>query len=81
MFETAVSHLQTLQTKLTPHAKLAIAGSGGMDSVALLHFLQAQVPAQQLVVAHLNHGLRETAVSHANFTQTLAASYQLPYRE
>ena len=32
--------------------------SGGVDSVVLLHALSTQRPANSLVVAHFDHGIR-----------------------
>ncbi len=48
---------------LTPGERVLVGVSGGPDSVALLHLLEALAPAYhlQLGVAHLNHGLRSPA--------------------
>lgn len=58
---------------------LVVGVSGGPDSLALLHILKTLSPANQLVVAHVNHGLRSTAVSDAYFVQQTAVSWNLPY--
>ncbi|MBP5211975.1 MAG: tRNA lysidine(34) synthetase TilS [Pyramidobacter sp.] len=35
--------------------------SGGSDSMALLHLCRAVLPASRIVVAHMDHGLRDTS--------------------
>ena len=35
--------------------------SGGSDSIALLHLCRAVLPASQIAVAHMDHGLRDTS--------------------
>ena len=58
-----------------------VAVSGGADSVALLDVL-AQLADErlQLVVAHLNHGLRGAASDEdEEFVRRLAARYRLPF--
>jgi tRNA(Ile)-lysidine synthetase-like protein len=55
-----------------------IAVSGGVDSIALLHFLQNQ-PRLQLVVAHFDHGIRADSVQDRKFVQELAKRYGLPF--
>ncbi len=53
-----------------------IAVSGGADSVALLHLLRGQV---DIAIAHLDHGLRESSSTDAEFVADLAYSLKLPY--
>ncbi|MDR1435520.1 MAG: tRNA lysidine(34) synthetase TilS [Puniceicoccales bacterium] len=43
---------------ITPHEKLCIACSGGMDSVFLALALAAKFPAQRLAILHYNHNTR-----------------------
>jgi len=51
--------------------------SGGRDSVTLLHLLvEAGVPG--LVVAHLDHALREASAEDAHFVSDLTARYGVP---
>jgi tRNA(Ile)-lysidine synthase len=52
--------------------------SGGRDSVALLHAL-VHAGYRQLVVGHLDHGLRPESQADAQFVAELAESYQLPF--
>lgn len=57
--------------------KYLVAVSGGVDSVVLLDIL-AQTD-HELVVAHVDHGIREDSVADARFVEALAARYGLPY--
>jgi len=59
---------------------IAVAVSGGLDSVVLLHVLCAlrERFGVRLVVATVNHGLRETAAEDARFVRDLASSLGLP---
>jgi tRNA(Ile)-lysidine synthase len=62
--------------------RVAVAVSGGADSVCLLHVLYELAPALgiQLSVAHLNHKLRGAASDgDAGFVRELAASLGLPF--
>ncbi|MRR07598.1 MAG: tRNA lysidine(34) synthetase TilS [Deltaproteobacteria bacterium] len=61
---------------------VVVAVSGGADSVALLDILSSMTKLRlNLVVAHLNHGLRgEESDDDAAFVEELAARYQLPFR-
>lgn len=63
--------------------RLLVAVSGGADSVALLRALQALAPERglELVVAHLDHGLRgPAAAGDAAFVAALADTLGLPAR-
>ena len=58
---------------LSPGGRVAVALSGGADSVALLHVLLAlrdRLPLREVVAVHVNHQLRVWAV----------ATGQCPYR-
>ncbi|MCI0395836.1 MAG: tRNA lysidine(34) synthetase TilS [Chloroflexi bacterium] len=56
---------------------VVVAVSGGPDSLALLHVLARQGihPADKLVVAHLDHGLRPSATAEATFVAKTAAAW------
>lgn len=56
--------------------KKILAISGGIDSVSMLHMLRRDPSA---VVAHFNHGIRESSDADAAFVEQLAATYQLPF--
>jgi tRNA(Ile)-lysidine synthase len=45
--------------------QLVVGVSGGPDSLALLHALQNHIPADRLIVAHLDHGLRHSSAAEA----------------
>lgn len=59
-------------------AQYIVAVSGGIDSVALLHMLQAS-GEHELCVAHVDHGIREDSDEDARFVKALADSYGLPF--
>lgn len=63
----------------SPQDKLVVGVSGGADSIALLTILTKIYRADQLVVAHLYHGLRETADIDLTHVQTTAAALNLPF--
>ena len=71
-----------LQTGLPKNVKIAVAVSGGVDSVVLLHQLVG-VAGQQgfsLSVVHCEHGIRgEESIADARFVETLAEKYGLPF--
>jgi tRNA(Ile)-lysidine synthase len=66
-----------------PGQRIAVAVSGGADSVALLRCLleQRQPLGIVLSVVHVHHGIRgEEASSDVAFVADLAARYDLPFR-
>jgi tRNA(Ile)-lysidine synthase len=69
---------------LKPGLRLAVAVSGGADSVALLRVLAEQRGELGLVlrVAHLHHGLRgEEADADLEFARQLAEKFRLPFHQ
>jgi len=63
---------------LPPADEAALIGvSGGRDSVALLHALAA-LGFTDLVVCHLDHGLRAESAADAKFVRKLARELKLP---
>lgn len=67
---------------LRPGMRLAVAVSGGADSVALLRTLIEAAPEIGLVlsVAHMHHGIRGTAADgDAEFVTALASQYGLAF--
>lgn len=56
--------------------RIAVAVSGGVDSVALLHWL-IEIGAD-VVVLHVNHGLRPMAGAEAEYVQSLAMQLKAP---
>ncbi len=75
--------LPALQTTLfRPGMRIAVACSGGADSVALLRTLLDRRNELGLVlsVAHMNHGIRgEESDADATFVEALAANFELPF--
>ena len=69
------------QQLFAPGETVVVAVSGGADSVALLDILtQLDAERLNLVVAHLNHGLRGAeSDGDQEFVAALAASYGLPF--
>ena len=83
MFVLHKTVLMFLKTAVSPTNllvqpfKLVVGVSGGPDSLALLHVLTQVVEPTRLIVAHLNHGYRETAVSEADFVRAVAQKWGL----
>jgi len=59
--------------ELPKFKRLVVAVSGGMDSVVLAHLLRDQ----NIVLAHLNHGIREEADADEQFVKDLAKKWGL----
>ena len=60
--------------------KYVIAVSGGIDSAVLLDVLQGR-PDVELIVAHVNHGIRDDSHQDAELVRVLAERFDLPYEE
>src|SRR6201997_3946790 len=62
-----------------PNERYLVGGSGGRDSVALLHWL-INLDYKKLIVCHLNHQLRgRSSDADARFVQKLAGKYQVDF--
>lgn len=75
-----IPHLDS--THLRPGMRLAVAVSGGADSIALLRRLAEAAPEIGLVlsVAHVHHGIRGAeADADAAFVEALAATLAIPF--
>jgi tRNA(Ile)-lysidine synthase len=62
--------------------RVAVAVSGGADSVCLLHALRELAPRWDLTISvlHVNHNLRgDASRGDAEFVRSLAASFNLPF--
>ncbi|MCX6629438.1 MAG: tRNA lysidine(34) synthetase TilS [Candidatus Solibacter sp.] len=67
---------------LTAGDRVAVAVSGGADSVCLLHVLRELAPRWNLTlsVLHVNHNLRgEASLGDAEFVRSLAVGLNLPF--
>lgn len=64
---------------LAGRARVLVAVSGGGDSVALLHLLARLAPKRrpELMVAHLDHGLRRGSAADRRFVERLGAALGL----
>ena len=64
-----------------PGQRIAVAVSGGADSVALFRRLLEERQALGIVlsVVHVHHGIREAAEEEAAFVAGLAAAHDLPF--
>lgn len=58
------------------HGKYVLAVSGGVDSVVLLDILRQKVGVE-LIVAHINHGIRPDSGNDEHFVQAIAKSHNL----
>ena len=79
--EERVSRTLTRESLVTDHSRVAIALSGGADSVALTSLMRDLAPVMGFTVAgvvHLNHQLREAANADERFCRELAAEWLLP---
>ena len=73
---------QLLDTSRLPDGgTLVVACSGGGDSMALLHLVAAGAVGHRwrVLVAHLDHGLRDDSGEDAAFVERAAAELELPY--
>jgi len=59
------------------NCKIAVAVSGGVDSVALLHWM-SEVCGKNLVCLHVNHGLRTAAETETRYVQDLCKKLHVP---
>ncbi|HEX6461652.1 MAG TPA: tRNA lysidine(34) synthetase TilS [Candidatus Saccharimonadales bacterium] len=66
------------EVDLLPAGVYVLAVSGGIDSVVLLDMLAKQ-PQLELIVAHVNHGIRPDSGEDAVFVQQLAKKYGCRY--
>ncbi len=58
--------------------KYIVAVSGGVDSMALLHML-ATSTTHELVVAHVDHGIRQNSHEDARFVEWMARQYGVQF--
>lgn len=73
-----------MQVDLPKSGVYVAAISGGVDSMALLHMLNEQRVKSQaspliIVVAHLDHGMRDDSQEDRKLVQEIAAGYGMPF--
>lgn len=61
--------------------KIALGLSGGVDSIVLFHLLVTKYKEsyKQLVVFHINHGLREESYEEAEFVENFVKNYNVKF--
>ena len=61
--------------------KIALGLSGGVDSIALFHLLVTKYKEsyKELVVFHINHGLREQSYEEAEFVENFVKNYNVKF--
>lgn len=77
---TCASHpllfMNTINLKKIENGKYVIAVSGGVDSMVLIDLLR-QMPGLQLIVAHVDHGVREDSYLDFELVQRYATEHGL----
>jgi tRNA(Ile)-lysidine synthetase-like protein len=63
----------------TEPVSYVVAVSGGVDSVVLLHILARRLPADRLMVAHFDHGVRADSAEDRRLVEKLAYEYGLEF--
>ena len=63
---------------LSKNDRLVVAVSGGLDSVTLLLLLNA-LEDNELIVAHINHSLREESEKEQHFVERLSRELNIPF--
>jgi tRNA(Ile)-lysidine synthase len=77
MFLTQLAQSAVEKCGLTKGQPILLGVSGGADSLALMHGLD--VLGYDVVVAHVDHGLRAESLQEADFVRLLAESRGLPF--
>lgn len=67
-----------MQVDALQKGKYIIAVSGGVDSMALLHFLAGEGESE-LIVAHVDHGIREDSSEDKGLVERAAQQYSLAF--
>jgi tRNA(Ile)-lysidine synthase len=64
-----------------PGSRLAVACSGGVDSLALLHLVRfsAVGTGVEVVIAHFDHRMRRGSAADATWLRGVAAAWQVPF--
>lgn len=75
MFHTCYNY--TMKINVDPGIYV-VAVSGGIDSMVLLDLLQA-APGMELIVAHLDHGIREDSLQDRQLVEAVSMRYGLSF--
>lgn len=59
--------------------RVAVAVSGGKDSMALLHYLSDHTEGFSLLVVHCEHGIRKDSLADARFVERYCKDRDLPF--
>ena len=73
--------IQNFIDTLSPHQKIWIAYSGGLDSHVLLHALAQSRPCLNLQAIHIHHGLHVLADEWATHCHHICQQLNIPYQE
>jgi len=77
MFLEELKRAALEKCNLIPGKPILLGVSGGADSLALMHGLNAL--GFELIIAHLDHAIRPESQGEADFVEKLAASFDLPF--
>jgi tRNA(Ile)-lysidine synthetase-like protein len=73
------SLVQAVRIAVEPYNTLIVGVSGGVDSCVLLDVLTCEaIKNKKIIVAHVNHNLRESSHRDADFVNVLASRYKIP---
>ena len=81
--QDALSLIEAVRTSIAPYKTLIIGVSGGADSSALLyavHEVTNSLPEKlKIIVAHVDHGIREVSHKDSAFVEALASKLSLTF--
>lgn len=63
----------------SPEARIAVAVSGGVDSMVLLDKVRCSKHYNQLFILHVNHGLRDQSIDEEQMIVNYAKKHHIPY--
>lgn len=76
-FESFINTLKKAHN-IKKNDKIVVGVSGGVDSVALIHLL-ASIGKYKLIIAHVNHNLRDNSYVDQNFVEDLASRLKIHF--
>lgn len=72
------NNLGAINLEKIKNKNIIVACSGGADSMVLLELIRKYGNAQNIVVAHVHHGIRESATRDENIVDTYCRKYKIP---